>query len=220
MRRAFTLIEILVVIAIVGLLAAILFPVFARVRENARRTSCSSNMKQIFLAHALYREDYDGIYVPCAYLNAGGGQVEWPELFLPYTRSKQIFLCPSDSVSKEISYGLSTIAFADVEFFPPSKSGVELGSVRFDLQSEFVMACESGTGDNFKTERPDAWKVVPPSTTLQFAGDSRPIGRHFGRSNVLFLDGHLKSLSLDGFYRGQNPADLFFDPDASDPSAK
>src|SRR3982750_1767073 len=105
-QRAFTLIELLVVIAIIALLAAILFPVFARARENARRTSCSSNLKQIFLSHSLYRDDYDSIFAPCAYLNASGDRVEWPELFLPYTRNQQIFLCPSDSSSKKISYGL------------------------------------------------------------------------------------------------------------------
>jgi prepilin-type N-terminal cleavage/methylation domain-containing protein len=44
-RGGFTLIELLVVIAIIAILAAILFPVFARARENARRASCSSNLK-------------------------------------------------------------------------------------------------------------------------------------------------------------------------------
>src|SRR5690606_40796447 len=45
--NGFTLIELLVVIAIIAILAAILFPVFARARENARRASCQSNLKQI-----------------------------------------------------------------------------------------------------------------------------------------------------------------------------
>ncbi|HEX8464666.1 MAG TPA: DUF1559 domain-containing protein [Abditibacterium sp.] len=59
-RSAFTLIEILVVVAISAILAAILFPVFGRAREQARRASCISNLKQIGLAMALYRGDYDG----------------------------------------------------------------------------------------------------------------------------------------------------------------
>ncbi len=190
-----------------------LFPVFARARENARRSSCSSNLRQIFLAHSLYRDDYDGIFAPSAYLNASGGQVEWPELFLPYTHNRQIFLCPSDSGSKELSYGLNTVAFADVEFLPPSPGGFQLGVVRFETPSEFVLGCESGTGDDFTTARPDSWKVVPPSSALQFEGDSRPVGRHLERSNVVFMDGHVKSLRLDSFYRGQTPGNRFFKPE-------
>src|SRR5476651_819462 len=58
-RHGFTLIELLVVIAIIAILAAILFPVFARAREQARRTSCLSNMKQIGLALFMYAQDYD-----------------------------------------------------------------------------------------------------------------------------------------------------------------
>jgi len=58
-HRAFTLIELLVVIAIISILASILFPVFARARENARKASCMSNLKQMGLAWIMYTQDYD-----------------------------------------------------------------------------------------------------------------------------------------------------------------
>src|SRR5438093_3030967 len=62
-QQGFTLIELLVVIAIIAILAAILFPVFARARENARRASCQSNLKQIGLGMEQYKQDYDGLYM-------------------------------------------------------------------------------------------------------------------------------------------------------------
>ena len=58
-RRGFTLIELLVVIAIIAILAAILFPVFARARENARKANCQSNLKQVSLGLMQYVQDYD-----------------------------------------------------------------------------------------------------------------------------------------------------------------
>ncbi len=62
-KHGFTLIELLVVIAIIAILAAILFPVFASVRENARRANCQSNMKQLGLAFIQYTNDNDDAMV-------------------------------------------------------------------------------------------------------------------------------------------------------------
>ncbi len=58
-KVAFTLVELLIVIAIIAILAAILFPVFARVREKARQATCLSNEKQIAAAVLMYISDYD-----------------------------------------------------------------------------------------------------------------------------------------------------------------
>jgi prepilin-type N-terminal cleavage/methylation domain-containing protein/prepilin-type processing-associated H-X9-DG protein len=90
-NKAFTLIELLVVIAIIAILAAILFPVFARARENARKTSCLSNMKQIGLAGMQYAQDYDDYLLPVS----NAGSQTWIMLAQPYIKSWQAFTCPS-----------------------------------------------------------------------------------------------------------------------------
>ena len=59
--KGFTLIELLVVIAIIAIPAAIIFPVFQSVRENARRTACLSNRKQISLGYMQYYQDDDEV---------------------------------------------------------------------------------------------------------------------------------------------------------------
>src|SRR5687767_9383814 len=92
-KSAFTLIELLVVIAIIALLAAILFPVFARARENARKTSCTNNLKQLGLGVAMYVQDYDGLYPMSS--NIDGTNRRWPDYIFPYVKSSQLFTCPS-----------------------------------------------------------------------------------------------------------------------------
>ena len=92
-RLGFTLIEILVVIAIIAILAAILFPVFARARENGRRTSCQSNLKQLGLGIAQYNADYDEHYPLGLYDDWNNG---WPTAIEPYLKSIEVFRCPSD----------------------------------------------------------------------------------------------------------------------------
>lgn len=94
--KGFTLIELLVVIAIIAVLAAILFPVFARARENARRASCQSNLKQIALGVIQYTQDYDekfpGYFDHPTNQCLGG----WAINLQPYLKSLQIYQCPSE----------------------------------------------------------------------------------------------------------------------------
>jgi len=86
-RSAFTLIELLMVIAIIAILAAILFPVFAQARENARKATCVSNCKQIGLATMMYLQDYDETYPIGYYYHEGSDgwkEVIWYFVITPY----------------------------------------------------------------------------------------------------------------------------------------
>ena len=111
-RTGFTLIELLVVIAIIAILAAILFPVFQKVRENARRTQCLSNMKQIGLALIQYNQDYDENY-PSGVSGAiaqGKAGIGWAGSVQPYSKSIQLFTCPDDSAKGGVYNGFAYYA--------------------------------------------------------------------------------------------------------------
>jgi prepilin-type N-terminal cleavage/methylation domain-containing protein/prepilin-type processing-associated H-X9-DG protein len=108
-RSGFTLIELLVVIAIIAILASILFPVFGRARENARRSSCQSNLKQIGLGMMQYTQDYDE-YFPLSVISqvptasqtnppVGGVPIGWADAVQTYLKSTQIYQCPSEATA-------------------------------------------------------------------------------------------------------------------------
>jgi len=90
--KGFTLIELLVVIAIIAILAAILFPVFAQVREKARAISCTSNEKQMGLGILQYIQDNDEAFPMNEYASnlngtADGPLIYWTDAILPYMKN-------------------------------------------------------------------------------------------------------------------------------------
>ena len=99
-KRAFTLIEVLVVVAIVAVLLGILLPVFLRAKEQAKASVCLSNFKQVTLSTLIYASDYDDRYALAKYsTNADATSAEdrtWVQLVLPYGREFAVFKCPSD----------------------------------------------------------------------------------------------------------------------------
>ncbi|MCC6445131.1 MAG: prepilin-type N-terminal cleavage/methylation domain-containing protein [Armatimonadetes bacterium] len=94
-RHGFTLIELLVVIAIIAILAAILFPVFAQAREKARAITCTSNLKQMGLSFAMYRQDYDGNHPPVWQYWPDGAPHYWMQIIYPYAKTTAAWICPS-----------------------------------------------------------------------------------------------------------------------------
>jgi prepilin-type N-terminal cleavage/methylation domain-containing protein/prepilin-type processing-associated H-X9-DG protein len=83
-RRAFTLLELLVVVAVLAALAAILFPVFAQVRESARRATCLSNLRQLILAQHMYAQDHDETLPAWYYEGPPRQYTYWTEFMRPY----------------------------------------------------------------------------------------------------------------------------------------
>ena len=126
-RHAFTLIELLVVIAIIAILAAILFPVFQSVRENARRTACLSNIKEMSLGYTMYYQDSDEV-LPGLFYRASTATVypgettprslyTWAEYLDPYIKSHGVYHCPDGGTTDNV-LGAGAYYIADYALLP------------------------------------------------------------------------------------------------------
>lgn len=186
--RGFTLIELLVVIAIIAILAAILFPVFARARENARRASCQSNLRQIALGMMQYTQDYDEQYLTRQSNDGaiGSNPNAFSVTLQPYVKSTQIFICPSSPDGR-----------AD---YTTGKDGRWKTLLVDGWQSE----AEGAYGMNTALYATSLAEVETPALTAMFfdaayyeAGLSTedPVtiaARHLEGLNFAYVDGHVK----------------------------
>jgi len=203
-RNGFTLIELLVVIAIIAILAAILFPVFARARENARRASCQSNLKQLALGFMMYTEDYDERLPNATGGGTGGAGVHdgwtyfttWPydpstEKFDPslgnlysYIKNPQVYVCPSDSIgaNQKQSYSYNGCLTSGSTALMPGKS-----LAAFDETTKWELIVEEAQPSDIQSTSTDDGYYAP-------FGNDRLSSRHLDGSNIAFLDGHVKWL--------------------------
>jgi prepilin-type N-terminal cleavage/methylation domain-containing protein/prepilin-type processing-associated H-X9-DG protein len=209
-KQGFTLIELLVVIAIISILAAILFPVFARARENARRASCQSNLKQLALGVLMYAQDYDNHFVP--YWTLYGGvqspkgcsstpyATEWPILVYPYVKSVQLYICPDKTTAawsgecralSGVSYGINYYLATGTG----SAGSIGAGPHESAITQPSLTALFTDTMDNLGTLS-GVGSGIDQSYTMGLA--SSPTGsdnvdpRHMDGVNVAYADGHVK----------------------------
>jgi prepilin-type N-terminal cleavage/methylation domain-containing protein/prepilin-type processing-associated H-X9-DG protein len=193
-RRAFTLIELLVVIAIISIIAAILFPVFARARENARRASCQSNLKQIGLGIAQYTQDYDEKYLP----EQGSDNKTFVTILQPYMKSKQVFMCPSAPKTTISSEDNTTQKDGTWSAFDDEGT--------YGLNSVFASADPENLADVSKPT--EAYLAFDCSwyESIDFGVDKGSIQdavRHLDGINICYADGHVKwqnNSRVFGFY--------------------
>jgi prepilin-type processing-associated H-X9-DG protein len=186
--------ELLVVVAVIAMLAAMLFPVLARAREQARRTTCLSNLRQIETAFQLYYQDWDERLTGWCQVSSPrpepfGAYRFWPEYLQPYLRSEAVLRDPS-AVWTEAPGEIRLADYALPTWGPGGRGtqanpywrwagpSLSLGHVRRPSETVHVT---------------DGW-TTPRWTHAR-------LRRHGAGVNVAFLDGHAAWLRSDEIAR-------------------
>ncbi|RYX82112.1 DUF1559 domain-containing protein [bacterium] len=216
MKSAFTLVELLVVIAIIAILAAILFPAFARARENGRRAACQSNLRQIGMGLLQYSQDYDDVLVADWYVtnpNQGlstqsssvpNARYKWLDAIFPYTKSEQIFNCPSASsnAGKPWRYYGNLAPAEEISDFGSYIIMHGYGPNQPDRTPPVSHPLSNDLVSLARVEAPTttAWVMDGDGHFYCQVGTNNVVGnildRHLDTIGILFLDGHVKSIKL------------------------
>lgn len=200
----YTLVELLIVMAVAAVLSALLLTVFARVREKGRQTTCVSNLRQIGLAVQQYVQDNDGRYPRIFDFNGGENRENQRpgSLSSLYARSSEIFWCPSSEYQlrphhfTNYRYNLMLLnerspsrIFAGLKESEPSDIANLIVSMDAPTPTQYRDVANSGC-----PARVNGWVIAPGSGYATLHSDS---------GNYLFADGHVKWLSPETAARMQ-----------------
>ena len=179
---AFTLVELLVVIAVVAILAALLLPALSKARESVRQASCASNLKQIVLAALIYADENEASFPAQAgdglpVRAVGGDGKNYYDLLMPLLSDPKIWLCPSsqDKPGRLMSYHMNGLII--------TTNGLRASAIAEPAST--LQIAETGIKARFDEA------YLRPDQVGGFLYD-RPQRNHKDGSNAGFVDGHVK----------------------------
>lgn len=178
MKRAFTTIEFIVVVAIIGILAAILWPVFNRASSSGTRQSCYGNLHEIALAWQQYASDENGI---APTLSTNGQFYGWSDALTAYGVKPASFHCPSNRTLK----ATNPIARGYSDYWMNSRIA-RRNLKTFILPARTLISGDGASGDarNSVSHLPRTWRN----------DESSPAFRHQRGALYAFADGHVRWL--------------------------
>jgi prepilin-type N-terminal cleavage/methylation domain-containing protein/prepilin-type processing-associated H-X9-DG protein len=199
----FTLVELLTVIAIIGILAAILIPTIGRVRDSAKQSKCTSNLRQLGTAHLLWAQENPRLKLkPQLTRNTSTGteNISWIVVLFPYLNTKpvgasqydsapELTHCPTTPPSgnwQKNSYGINSLT---------DEANWRNGLAFIREPSRTILAGDV-VGTTLDTSSTNAYQVLVPTgyNDTNPSSQRRFSTRHAGesRGNVVFYDGHVE----------------------------
>ncbi len=188
-KKGFTLIELIVVMAIIASLASILLPALSKARSRAKSSVCMNNLKQIGLGLKMYEQDHEGIVFLGGFNSAS---------FIPKYYSYEVLACPShppyeyDPAIPNSTYGSTRV----IPFYASAPVPVSSDAYHYMMPgaikkpASYPIVADTIQRTDFKKQYFRFDYGENPGGYIHF--------RHNGRTNVLFVDGHVENLNLEG----------------------